>query len=652
VGEITWGTAAATLAVPFVILIPGWALLSLLLPPERFPVERRPDVISWFAMAAGVTLAAVPIMLLYSWLVELKVGPEVTVAVLVLSAVVIIWRRGPLWLSWWRRPLSWRDRVAWLDAPLLACLLVILLIVGVRLWVVRGLNIGLWGDSYHHTMITQLMLDNGGLFDSWEPYSRLKSFTYHFGFHANVAFFQWATGWLTNAPTPRTVVLMGQFLNAIAVLALYPLAVRLSGGRRWTGVIAILVGGLLTIVPMFYINWGRYTQLIGQAILPLAIWFTAEALETDQRDPRRLALAILVVAGLALTHYFVLAFYVAFLVPYLAFRLLTHWREWRLLWETLLRVLVVGLFSILLVLPWSIHLLRGMLLQILTGFIQGTPSEEFIQADNQFFPLERYVHPYLALLAGLGGLWALVRRSQTAILLLWVGCLFLISNPHWLGLPGTGVITNFTVELSLYIPTAILVADLFVSVLDYCWQRWASLRPVLGLVASISLLIAAWAGVRQQADIIDPIHRLVLPADEDALRWIEQNTPEEAKFLINSRLAYDDALLVGEDAGWWLPLLAGRDNTVPPLNYGSEAGPEPGYRERVNEIALYVEENGLDSQETVRHLRQHGISHVFAGQVGGSLLDVSTLQASSYYQTLYVPPDGSQGPWIFKVADP
>jgi hypothetical protein len=154
-GEITWGTAVATLAVPFVFLLPGWALLSLFLPPERFPPERRPDVIAWFALAAGLTLALAPIALLFLRLFGLKAGTELALATLVLSALLVVWRRGRIWLAWWQSPLSWRERLAWLDAPLLAFLGVMLLVVGVRLWVVRGLNVGFWADSYHHTMITQ-----------------------------------------------------------------------------------------------------------------------------------------------------------------------------------------------------------------------------------------------------------------------------------------------------------------------------------------------------------------------------------------------------------------------------------------------------------------------------------------------------------------
>ena len=179
-GEITWGTAAATLVAPLVFLLPGWALLSLLAPPESFEAERQPDAASWLVLAAGLTLALAPVLLLILDLLGLGIGMPAVLAGLALSGGVVVWRRGPVWHAWWRRTPHWRDRFALLDAPLLALILTTLLVLGVRLWVVRGINVGLWGDSYHHTMITQLLLDNGGLFQSWEPYVPLNSFAYHF----------------------------------------------------------------------------------------------------------------------------------------------------------------------------------------------------------------------------------------------------------------------------------------------------------------------------------------------------------------------------------------------------------------------------------------------------------------------------------------
>ncbi|MFN2165037.1 MAG: hypothetical protein ACK2U9_02105, partial [Anaerolineae bacterium] len=106
------------------------------------------------------------------------------------------------------------------------------------------------------------------------------------------------------------------------------------------------------------------------------------------------------------------------------------------------------------------------------------------------------------------------------------------------------------------------------------------------------------------------------------------------------------------DGGWWIPLLAGRDNTVPPLLYSSEAGPDPDYIARVNALARYVEGADLADGATVAWLREQGITHVYIGAQSGRvndpdspLLDAALLQASSYYRVVY----HQDGVWIFEL---
>jgi hypothetical protein len=161
-----------------------------------------------------------------------------------------------------------------------------------------------------------------------------------------------------------------------------------------------------------------------------------------------------------MTHYLILAFYVTFMISYLAVWLIGRWRDWRAWRDALFRLALVAALAIAVVLPWALQIVNGFLLRNLAGFVQGAASQEFVEQENRVAPLAQFVPLYLALLALVGGVWAVVRRERVAILLLWVVCQFLLSNPHWLRLPGTGVVNNFTVELWLYMPTAILAAYL------------------------------------------------------------------------------------------------------------------------------------------------------------------------------------------------
>jgi hypothetical protein len=86
---------------------------------------------------------------------------------------------------------------------------------------------------------------------------------------------------------------------------------------------------------------------------------------------------------------------------------------------------------------------------------------------------------------------------------------------------------------------------------------------------------------------------------------------------VNSFPAYGGTLVVGSDAGWWLPLLAGRANSVPPLNYGTEKGPSPDYINQVNSLTWKLQKQDMDAPETVQMLCERGFTHVYIGQREG-----------------------------------
>jgi hypothetical protein len=128
------------------------------------------------------------------------------------------------------------------------------------------------------------------------------------------------------------------------------------------------------------------------------------------------------------------------------------------------------------------------------------------------------------------------------------------------------------------------------------------------------------------------------------MAWIRENTPDEAKFLANSFFAYEENVVVGSDAGWWIPYLAGRANTVPPMTYGQEASSVADYIAQVNGFAREVQDGDLGAAETVQVLKDYGVSHVYVGQKGGTIA-VDTLMESAAYELLY----HQDRVWIFGV---
>jgi hypothetical protein len=63
---------------------------------------------------------------------------------------------------------------------------------------------------------------------------------------------------------------------------------------------------------------------------------------------------------------------------------------------------------------------------------------------------------------------------------------------------------------------------------------------------------------------------MVTPADMAAYAWIRSHTPADALFLVNGSPIHEWSMIAGIDGGFWLPLLAGRPTTVPPMTYGNE----------------------------------------------------------------------------------
>lgn len=625
-GAQPWDWLLALPAAIWLFVLPGWALLRLWRGAEGLTLLEQ------LALGLGLGLALYPTLMLAASLVGLRLGalyawlpPFAGLALL-----IALWRRGarPATLAGWRAREPGGN--AW---PLAALAVVLAVVVAVRCLAVDGLAVPLWGDSVHHAMIAQLMIDNGGLFSSWQPYAAMETFTYHFGFHSHVA----VIAWLTGAPTPRAVVLTGQLANIAAVVALYPVALRI-GRSRWAGVAALLLAGLLAPMPMFYLNWGRYTQLAGQAIMPAAIYLAWELLAAPRRSWPLLAIACVGLGGMLLTHYriaiFAACFFPAFAVT-VGVRL--PWRAWvgRGAW--------LALGSGALVAPWMLRVVGGELLTILGAIVAASapsggasaPSADTLSVMGG--PL--FFLPALAWYAMLLSVfWALWRREGGALLVaLWWLLAALVVNPQLLGLPGAGTLTNFALLIAAYIPAALLVGA------AAGWLLRRLRRPLAqGAVALAVAGLALWGAGARLDEIDTQTTAMVAPEDLAAAAWIEANTPPDARFLINGFFPNAGAV-VGSDGGWWLPVLAHRQTTLPPLLYISERGPRPDYRLWVNELYAVIHARGVTDPAALALLRERGVTYVYIGQRGGSVgydgseqaLDPATLRASAMFRLVY-----------------
>ncbi|MDQ2807667.1 MAG: hypothetical protein M3Z04_12285, partial [Chloroflexota bacterium] len=271
------------------LLLPGFAL-SLVLP--GWSAGQR------LIAAPALTLLAWAVLLLALWAVGEGSGVRgqgsgwvlgaVAWGVIGLSALVLLWRaRQAGFFAALRMTEPQTDVRRMTGSPqsairnpqsaIYALLLVALLgiTLGSRWATIRDLVAGMGLDAYHHTLVTQLILDRGGVPRDYAPYAPLASFTYHFGFHAFAA----ALGRLAPAgwPVAQLMPLAGQLATALPVLTLALFGARVLG-NRWLGLVAGGLAGTVAIFPAFYVNWSRYTQGLGLALLPVAWVLVLDAL--------------------------------------------------------------------------------------------------------------------------------------------------------------------------------------------------------------------------------------------------------------------------------------------------------------------------------------------------------------------------------------
>lgn len=619
----------------FLYVLPGWSLLVLLLPSSiRFLWAEK------LGLAIGSSLALYPLLFLWTDLLGLHLGPLYAWLPGFFAIAFLLWRslRVPL-----KRIPRWRDWSKVHDVgPDLALVVVIALVFFTRFWVIRSLDVPMWGDSYQHTLIAQLLVDHGGLFNSWQPYADLQTLTYHFGFHAAVAVFHWISG----QDLPLSALWTGQILNALAVVALYPLAVQV-GGNRWAGVAGVLIAGLLGSMPMYYLNWGRYTQLAGQAILPGAICLGWIALDARRREWGIIVLSWIIWAGLALTHLRVLIFAIFFFGAIWLLEL----RRTRLLFS---RTLLLGIGSGLLFVPWFIHAFAGQIIATFAAQLT-TPADAvsaWMQEYNAIGGLSVYLPEWLWVLIPLSVVWALWQRKRgAAVVAVWWGLILLAANPGLLHLPGQGALNNFSVLIAMYIPASLLVGS------GLGWLAEAgSLQPfrwVQALLLLIVVGIGIWGANQRLGDLAVDQSALVTKPDLLAAAWIEKNTPPDARFLVNSFFAYGGSVIVGSDGGWWLPLLSHRQTTLPPLTYAAERGPRPDYREWINALTAQIRDKKITDPETIALLQARGIKYIYVGQRQGkvnspdpALLQPDQLLASSFFRPVY----NQDRTWVFQVV--
>jgi hypothetical protein len=497
-------------------------------------------------------------------------------------------------------------------------------------------------DSLHHALLARVAAEQGHAPYDLAPYLPVAHLTYHSGYHAFVAALLHIAGAEIPGDIPRALLWSGQAINALQALAWAGAAAALLR-RPAAASVAALIVGLVSIMPAFYVSWGRYTLLAGTLVLPAVIVATLALWRGSGRGS--LVACALLLAGLSLIHFVVLCFALCWCVT-LA---LARWQR-----GALMRLGTSGALALALTGPWLLLLLGEVRLGggasamsvVGNAAYNALPIELLWTGNNRL----------LVALAGIGALLGLLRRSSgVSVVVVWCLLAVLLANPVLGGLPYLSFVTNESLVITMYGPLSLLIAagaalldSRLTAVLDDGGTRPSPppLRHPLSLVRergqgvraflrvhAFPFAIAAlamWSAWELRA-VVRPDTVLATAADLRAISWAAEQTPADARFVVGTT-GWLYAVSRGDDGGWWLLPLARRQVSTPPVVYSY--GPDDYVAQVQRETGALRDGAGRDPAALAHFMRDSGYSHVYATS-RSTTLNREGLRASPLFAEIY-----------------
>jgi hypothetical protein len=331
----------------------------------------------------------------------------------------------------------------------------------------------------------------------------------------------------------------------------------------------------------------------------------------------------LLATGVAFSHYRVTVMAASGAAVWVLLRSLNQKSKWVEGRTVILGLTLTAVVAGILVAPWLWNLVRAGQ----QGFAAGL-SKPTLAA----FSLSRIgtvaTYPTNYLLLGLTVLavgWGFWRREPLVIgLAVWAAGMMIASGPHLAGI----LMDSVSVFIALYFPMSVVIGWFTWQLLETFGAR-RSIRWGMG----VSLLGLALWGAIALSSIVEPGSAYVTSEDLPAMEWIQANTPPTARFMVNTfNWDFLPELIIGSDAGYWLPLVAQRQTVTMPLASLSERMQTDGFIKPL--VALHHLGGDLTSPEAQTLLTQAGITYIYLGQRGG-LIQPAKLLASKNFRLEY-----------------
>ncbi|NTV35780.1 MAG: DUF1616 domain-containing protein [Anaerolineaceae bacterium] len=571
-----------TLTLLVVLFLPGAAFLSWLRPREL-------DLFEWLAEAIAISIAVTALAGLFFFLTGWPVRQTWLAVSYTIFLVLFVWG-------------SYRNRqhmrISW---PNVVGLLLFSSLIGWRLYQASFFVLPPGADAVHQSLVIKEMLTIRGIPATFFPEVH-SGFYFDYGIQLVTAL----TVRLSGLEIPKTMLLIGQVLNAVIALSVYRLGKAIFGGRVRPFLAAFLASIVLQM-PAYYLVWSDLPLLGGMVLLPIMM---AQVIELQRNDAASLSnqrwLPIylqLLTAGLCLIHFRSIYIFGLFVVISM---IASFWQTRRIL--NSLRAIWPVLFGLVLALPW---LVRGQGFTAWYSVMQGVPLAG--QNDQRLFAdLLAMTGPFrnqLFLALGLAGAGLMVWKGPLRWLGVWTLVTYILSLP--LGLGFKLLKPEYMVAI-LFLPAALMTTCLF----SWGWKLVTTRVPrtaALGLSIGLCLLLAAW-GLISTARL--DRWTIVLAGQEDikALAWIDEHLPENARFYINTVQSQSGAYQ-GVDGGYWL-WYTGRHALIPPMIYGYGS---PEAVARVNALAEPASQITTCDQQFWDIVEQEKLQYLYIKQGVGSL---------------------------------
>lgn len=522
---------------------------------------------------------------------------------------------------------SWKTSLVWL-----LCLVAWLVIIHS----LRGQVAGLGSDSFHHTLIPNLIILNSGLPNHYGPaYPEIITMNYHTGFHVIVAILVLLSRWET-----RLIVLLMMPILVIGSGLAINHFINERSHDKYSPSISAMIPMFLFAFPIGMLEWGRYPQTLGLIFL---VMFMSEYLKMPNLHisfKRIIALALLGVVILY-THY---------RVAIITFVGVTLWEIWIILSTReadkltfrYINLLKISFLCCLLLLPLIVNIFRNSFVGYPVQY-QG-PTNKFIELSRLGEPNLFYIPNIITYLIFLYFLVKLItsRDNLGAYLFLWwillVGLALLINQFYFYSLD------PITVYASLYIPISLIIGLGLSKTFPYrkslLWEKlFLSITFILLVVGSVFLHI------RLQKTV--PISGFVKVDDLKALKWIRKYTPSNACFMVSTfNFPFSSNFIIGSDGGWWLPALANRCVITYPMIANIERFDHPNALDKT--VRLHQLRGNIDNELAFDLLQSYNVQYVYAStnnNIGGSVINPFHLSKSSYYELIY----NNHSIYIFKL---